>query len=101
MTKRDSLHQLMTATDLNGFIVTCALVPDLYCPGYSSAETLSKEANLMRTAVRYKVDASKITADVTAELSAKGKRGKISERGSSAKTGDKRRSSNCAKGHLV
>lgn len=40
----------MTAADLNRFTVTCALLPDLYCPGYSSAETLSKEANLMRTA---------------------------------------------------
>ena len=59
----------MTAADLNRFLVTCALVPDLYCPGYSSAETLSKEANLMRTAVRYKVDASKVTAKVNAELS--------------------------------
>jgi hypothetical protein len=61
----------VTAADLNRFMVTCALVPDLYCPGYSSAETLSKEANLMRTAVRYKVEASKITARVTAESSAK------------------------------
>src|SRR5713101_7661028 len=52
-------------------MVTGALVPDLYCPGYSSAETLSKEANLMRTAVRYNVEASKITAIVTAALSAK------------------------------
>ena len=64
----------MTAADLNRFTVTCALLPDLYCPGYSSAETLSKEANLMRTAARYKVDASKITATVTTELTAKGKR---------------------------
>ncbi len=63
----------MTAADLNRFIVTCALVPDLYCPGYCSAETLSKEANLMRSAVRYKVDASKVTACVIAELSAKRK----------------------------
>lgn len=61
----------MTAADLNRFIVTCALVPDLYCPGYSSAETLSKEANLMRSAARYKVDPSKITAAVTAQLSGK------------------------------
>ncbi len=60
-----------------------------------------KEANLMRTALRYKVDVSRITAGVTSELSAKGKRGKSSERGSSAKAGDKRRSSNCAKGHVV
>lgn len=63
----------MTAADLNRFMVTCALVPDLYCPGYRSAETLSKEANLMRTAARYEVDASKITASATAELSAKKK----------------------------
>lgn len=47
----------MTAADLNRFMVTCALIADLYCPGYSSAEVLSKETNLMRTAVRYKVDA--------------------------------------------
>jgi hypothetical protein len=61
----------MTAADLNRFLVLCSLVPDLYCPGYSSAESLSKEANLMRTAARYKVDASKITSRVTAELSTK------------------------------
>src|SRR5713101_4043095 len=61
----------LTAAVLNRFIVACALVPDLYCPGYSSAETLSKESNLMRTAVRYKVDASKVTAEVTADLSPK------------------------------
>ena len=68
----------MTAADLNRFIVTCALAPDLYCPGYSSAETLSKEANLMRTALRYKVDAARITATVTAKYAGKrkGHRGK-------------------------
>ena len=49
----------MTAADLNRFLVTCALVPDLYCPGYSSAEALSKETNLMKAAARYKVDASR------------------------------------------
>ena len=66
----------MTAAELNRFMVTCALVPDLYCPGYSSAETLPKEANLTRTAARYKVDTSRVTATVTAELSARGKGGK-------------------------
>jgi ParB family transcriptional regulator, chromosome partitioning protein len=70
----------MTTADLNRFMVTCAIVPDLYCPGYSSADTLSKESNLMRTAARYKVDASKITATVTAELSAKRKVGKARPR---------------------
>jgi len=30
----------MTAADLNRFMVTCALLADLYCPGYSSEEML-------------------------------------------------------------
>jgi hypothetical protein len=70
----------MTAADLNRFMVTCALVPDLYCPGYSSAEALSKDANLIRTAARYRVDAPKITATVTVELSAERKGGKAQSR---------------------
>jgi hypothetical protein len=49
--------------------VSCALVPDLYCPAYSSAEALSKEANLMRTAGRYKIDASKVTTIITRDFS--------------------------------
>jgi ParB family transcriptional regulator, chromosome partitioning protein len=81
----------MTATDLNRFMVTCAIVPDLYCPGYNSAETLSREANLMRTAARYKVDASKITATVTEELSAKKKGGRPRTRSSTTRAPDKKR----------
>ncbi len=77
----------MTAADLNRFLVTCALVPDLYCPGYSTAETLSKEANLMRTAIRYKVDASKVTAKVTAELTKKRKGGKAQRRSAAKNEG--------------
>ena len=64
----------MTAADISRFVVVCSLVPDLHCPGYNSAETLSKEANLMRTAARYRVDALKITTRVSAELSAKRRR---------------------------
>jgi len=67
----------MTTADLNRFLVTCALVPDLYCPGYSSAETLSKEANLMKAAARYKVDASKVTAKAMTELSRRRKSRKV------------------------
>jgi ParB family transcriptional regulator, chromosome partitioning protein len=63
----------MTIADLNRFLVTCALVPDLYCPGYNSAETLSKEANLTKAAARYKVSAAKVIASVTKELSRKRK----------------------------
>ena len=75
----------MTVADLNRFVVMCSLIPDLYCPGYNSAETPSKEANLMRTAVRYKVDASKIAARVTAELSKKRKGGKAQRRSGAKK----------------
>jgi len=67
----------MTSTDLSRFLVTCALVADLYCPGYSSAETLSKEANLMRTANRYKLNVSRIVARVRIELSRKQSKRKI------------------------
>lgn len=63
----------MTTADLNRFLVTCALVPDLYCPGYSSAETLSKEANLMKAAARYRVYASTVAAKVATELARKRK----------------------------
>jgi hypothetical protein len=77
----------MTAADLNRFLVTCALVPDLYCPGYSFEETLSKESNLMRTAVRYKLDASKVTAKVKVELSKKRKGGKAQRRSAAKKEG--------------
>ena len=63
--------------DLNRFLVICVLTPDLYCPGYSSAETLSKETNLMKAAARYKVDASKLTAKVVAKLSAERKNRKL------------------------
>jgi ParB family chromosome partitioning protein len=79
----------MTTADRNRFLVTSALIADLYCPGYSSAEALSKEANLMRTAVRYKVDASKITAKVSAELSTKRKSSKV-RRGKLRKEGGRR-----------
>jgi hypothetical protein len=67
---KGQIHE-MTAGDINRFLVVCSLVSDLYCPGYSSAETLSKEANLMRTAARYRIDALKITTRVSAKLSAK------------------------------
>ncbi|MGH9739365.1 MAG: ParB/RepB/Spo0J family partition protein [Candidatus Acidiferrales bacterium] len=77
----------MTTADLNRFLVICALVPDLYCPGYSSAEALSKEANLIKASVRYKVDASKVMSKVAAELSRKRKSGN----GSKNAEGKKRR----------
>jgi ParB family transcriptional regulator, chromosome partitioning protein len=59
----------MNAPDLQRFVVVCALVSDLYCPGCNPRQSLAKDANLSRTAARYKIDAAKIAADVRAELS--------------------------------
>jgi ParB family transcriptional regulator, chromosome partitioning protein len=58
----------MTAADLHRFLVACALVSDLYCPGYNPAQALAKDSNLARAAARYKVDSGKIVAAVRAEV---------------------------------
>ena len=59
----------MSAQDLQRFVVVCALVSDLYCPGFNPRQSLAKDSNLARTATRYKIDPAKITADVRSELS--------------------------------
>ena len=51
----------MATADLNRFIVACALVPDLYCPGYSSSDVLPTKSNLATTASRYNVDVHKLS----------------------------------------
>jgi len=61
--------QAMKAADLNRFLVVCALVSDLYCPGYNPRQSLAKDSNLARTAARYKIDTAKLLAAVRAELS--------------------------------
>ena len=53
---------------LQRFLIVCALVSDLYCPGFNSHQSLAKDSNLARTAARYKIDARKIAANVRAEL---------------------------------
>jgi hypothetical protein len=63
--------QAMKAADLNRFLVGCALVSDLYCPGYNPRQSLEKTSSLARTATRYKIDIAKIAAAVRAELSNK------------------------------
>ena len=75
--------QAMKAADLNRFLVVCALVSDLYCPGYNPRQSLEKNSNLGRTAVRYKVDAAKQAAAVRAELSRS--KGKVKGRTQSSK----------------
>ena len=58
----------MKPQDLQQFLVVCALVSDLYCPGYYPRQPLAKDSNLARTAVRYKIDTAKLAATVRAEL---------------------------------
>src|SRR5713101_1557470 len=63
--------QAMTVADLYRFLVVCALVSDLYCPGYNPRQSLAKDANLARAAARYKIDSTKIATTVRADLSCK------------------------------
>jgi ParB family chromosome partitioning protein len=72
----------MTLADLNRFMVTCALISDLYYGGYGGDDVLSKDSNLAQAASRYKVSATKIASAVAAELSAKRKGAKSKPRGS-------------------
>jgi ParB family transcriptional regulator, chromosome partitioning protein len=58
-----------TAQDLQRFVVVCVLVSDLYCPGFNPRQSLAKDSNLACAAMRYKIDAAKIAAEVRAELS--------------------------------
>ena len=63
--------QAMKPADLNRSLVLCALVSDLYCPGYNPKQSLAKDCNLARTAVRYKIDLAKVGTTVRAELTRK------------------------------
>jgi ParB family chromosome partitioning protein len=58
----------MTSADLHRFLVVCALVSDLYCPGYDPKPTLAKDSDLARTAARYRVDVRKVVDTARAEL---------------------------------
>ena len=60
--------QGMKAADVNRFLVVCALVSNLYCPGYNPRQPLEKNSNLARTSARYKVDVAKVGVTVRAEL---------------------------------
>ena len=61
--------QAVKAADLNRFLVVCALVSDLHCRGYNPRQSLEKNSNLARTAVRYQIDSAKIAGLVRGELS--------------------------------
>src|SRR5467141_1871065 len=86
-----SAVQGMKPSDVNRFLVVCALVSDLYCPGYNPKQSLTKDCNIARTAVRYKIDLAKVGATVRAELTKKketkagAKKSKTSPNSSSAR----------------
>lgn len=61
--------QVMTGADLHHFPVMCALVSDLFCPGYNPKQPLAKESNLARAAARYKIDTGTAAAALRMELS--------------------------------
>ena len=84
--------QAMKAADLNRFLVVCALISDLYCPGYNPKQTLGRDSNLARTAARYKVDTSQMVAGLRTELSKLNKASK--QRAISPKTTQPSRASN-------
>jgi hypothetical protein len=64
-----SAVQAMSNADLHRLLVVCALVSDLYCPGYDPKQSLPKDSNLALTAARYKIESAKVIGQVRAELS--------------------------------
>lgn len=64
----------MTIADLDRFMVTCALVSDLYYSGFGGDDVISKESNLAQAASRYSVSATKIAVAVKTELAAKNRK---------------------------
>jgi ParB family transcriptional regulator, chromosome partitioning protein len=66
--------QTMLTASLCRFLVVCALVSDLHCPGYTSSQQLPRDSNLWRAASRYKIDTGRITNAVRAEFSARVRR---------------------------
>ena len=60
--------QAMRPADVHRFLVVCALVSDLYCPGYNPKQALERDSNLALTAARYKIDVAKVGVTVRAEL---------------------------------
>jgi ParB family chromosome partitioning protein len=60
--------EAMNLADLHRFLVVCALVSDLCCPGYNPKKSLAKDSNLASTAARHKVEVTKISLAVRVEV---------------------------------
>lgn len=69
----------MNRAEIQHFLVVCALVSDLACPGYDPRQPLAKDSNLARTASRYKIDSASLAATVREELSKKRPKGGASK----------------------
>jgi ParB family chromosome partitioning protein len=67
----------MSTEEVQHFLVVCALASDLYCPAYNPRQSLAKDSNLARTAVRCKIDTAKVSAAVREELSKPKKDGTV------------------------
>ena len=63
----------MSTPEIHHFLLVCALVSDLYCPGSNPGQELAKDSKLARTAMRYKINIPQVTAQVRSELSRKDK----------------------------
>lgn len=70
----------MSPTEVQHFLVACALVSDLCCPRYNPRQSLAKGSNLARAAARYEIDTAKLSA-AREELSKKAEKGKNPEPG--------------------
>jgi ParB family chromosome partitioning protein len=63
----------MSTPEIHHFLLVCALVSDLYCPGYDPGQALTKDSKLARTALRYKIKIPQVASQVRSELSRKDK----------------------------
>jgi len=80
----------MNTSEVHHFLIVCSLVADLYCPGFNPRQPLAKDSNLAVTANRYKIDTTKLSAEVRAELT--GGKKKVEKRpGTAAAKGAERK----------
>jgi len=54
----------MTTAEIEKFLIVCALASDLYCPTYGGGGMLTKDSDLAREAVHYKVNAERILREL-------------------------------------
>jgi len=62
-----AVHEMNTSEAYH-FLIVCSLVSDLYCPGFNPRQALAKDTKIALMASRYKIDTTKLTAQVRVEL---------------------------------